>query len=227
MRRLLTSCSNVFFVAILNPATKALPSTTRGCLAPHQGRAAATAVPVGFLPSGVSWGITLFAQRDTDYQLLSMAHQLQTSFALPLGAGATGTVPAAPAATAFAEQVDIVVCGAHLEGQPLNWQLRERSAQLVEATQTSASYTLYALPDNKRPALIREGNASIDVEIWSMPQNTWGSFVQGIAPPLGIGKVELADGRWLSGFICADGVPEGAIDISHHGGWRGWLAERT
>ena len=117
--------------------------------------------------------------------------------------------------------VDVVVCGAHLEGFPLNWQLTERGATLVEKTQSSADYQLYALPDGKRPAMIRddEQGKAISVEIWSMPMEYFGSFVAGIPAPLGIGKVELADGRWLCGFMSEGNAVGDAINITEFGGW--------
>ena len=50
-----------------------------------------------------------------------------------------------------------------------------------------------------------------------------GSFLTGIPAPLGLGKVQLADGRWESGFICEAHGLEDAVDISHLGGWRAYL----
>ncbi|WP_445730390.1 allophanate hydrolase-related protein, partial [Marinobacter mobilis] len=50
--------------------------------------------------------------------------------------------------------------------------------------------------------------------------------VDGIPAPLGIGKVELADGRWVSGFICEPIGLEGAREITSLGGWRGYLASQ-
>jgi len=35
--------------------------------------------------------------------------------------------------------------------------------------------------------------------------------------------VELADGRWVNGFICEGHALEGANDITSHGGWRAYL----
>lgn len=61
------------------------------------------------------------------------------------------------------------------------------------------------------------------MEVWSLPTRELGSFVAAIPAPLGIGKVELADGRWESGFICDSYGLEGATDISEFGGWRSWL----
>ncbi len=49
----------------------------------------------------------------------------------------------------------------------------------------------------------------------------------GIPAPLGLGKVELADGSWETGFICEPYGLAGAEDITDHGGWRAWLASRS
>jgi len=66
------------------------------------------------------------------------------------------------------------------------------------------------------------------VKVWSVPSAALGSFVAGIPAPLGIGKVQLADGREVSGFLCeAHALGEGARDISHLGGWRAFLASLT
>ncbi len=72
--------------------------------------------------------------------------------------------------------------------------------------------------------------APIAIEIWRLPMAHVGSFLAGIPAPLGLGKVELADGRWVTGFICAAGALETIeerIDITTFGGWRAWLAQRA
>ena len=56
-----------------------------------------------------------------------------------------------------------------------------------------------------------------------MPAQHVGSFLALIPPPLGLGSIELADGRWVKGFICEPHVLRGARDISQHGGWRAYL----
>lgn len=59
-----------------------------------------------------------------------------------------------------------------------------------------------------------------------MPVSAFGSFVADIPAPLGIGKLELADGAVVNGFICEGlGVSE-ARDITEYGGWRAWLQAR-
>lgn len=186
----------------------------------------ATAIPVGFTERGIPWGVTLFTDAFRDVALLGFAGRLHRACDLPLGATGRKVARGAVAeAAAFNDRIEVVVCGAHLEGQPLNWQLTERGASLRQRTTTSADYRLYALPDGKRPALSRvdtDGSA-IEVEVWSLPHDSFGSFVDAILPPLGIGKVELADGRWVSGFTCEHYGLSGAQDVTRFGGWRNWL----
>jgi allophanate hydrolase len=56
--------------------------------------------------------------------------------------------------------------------------------------------------------------------------DTVGSFLTLVPQPLGLGSVELEDGRWVKGFICEPHALGGALDISAHGGWRAWLESR-
>ncbi|MEZ5570702.1 MAG: allophanate hydrolase [Halioglobus sp.] len=186
----------------------------------------ATAVPVGFTACGVPWGVTLFARAFEDMTLLSYAGMLHRDCEMPLGATGHRLLPAsATPSPAVVKEVEVVVCGAHLQGQPLNWQLTERGGLMMEKTTSSPHYQLYALPDGKRPAMVRDETqgTAIEVEVWSLPHDSFGSFVVAIPAPLGIGKVELADGRWLSGFICDGYGLTGAKNISSYGSWRNWL----
>jgi len=59
-----------------------------------------------------------------------------------------------------------------------------------------------------------------------MPASQFGSFVAGIPAPLGIGKLTLADGSVVNGFICEGIGVAGAKDITEFGDWRAWLASR-
>jgi len=188
---------------------------------------AATAVPVGKLESGVSWGVTLFARAFTDIRLLSYSGVLQEKLGLPLGATSNEFESYTRVSRSLPDStVDVVVCGAHLAGQPLNWQLTDRGASLKCQTRTLAAYELFALPDGKRPALVsKKSGVAIEVEVWQMPMSEFGSFVEGVKSPLGIGKVALESGGQVAGFICEEGGLAGAINISHYGGWRAYLAD--
>ncbi len=97
----------------------------------------------------------------------------------------------------------------------------------MRADRTAPAYRFFALPGGPpaRPGLVRvrEGGAAIAVEIWALPCESFGSFVAGIPAPLGIGKVELADGSWCSGFLCEAAAVEHARDITDLGDWREYL----
>ncbi|HET7867082.1 MAG TPA: allophanate hydrolase, partial [Burkholderiaceae bacterium] len=125
----------------------------------------------------------------------------------------------------------LAVVGAHLQGMPLHGQLVERGCRLLERTRTAAAYRLYALPGTTPPkpglARVAEGGSAIELEVYDMPQEALGSFLALIPPPLGLGSVELADGRWVKGFICEPLALAGAQDISVHGGWRAYLRSRA
>lgn len=123
----------------------------------------------------------------------------------------------------------LAVAGAHLSGQPLNPQLTERDAQLVSTTITSPDYRLYALAtEPPKPGVVRvaSGGAPLEVEVWRLTEAAFGSFVAALPQPMGIGKVSLADGSLVSGFIVEPIATEGAEDITRFGGWRGFLASR-
>ncbi|MCU1503764.1 MAG: atzF, partial [Ilumatobacteraceae bacterium] len=104
-----------------------------------------------------------------------------------------------------APSMTIVVVGAHLDGLPLNGQLTSRGAWMRERTTTAPTYRLYELAGTvpRKPGLQRvaEGGAAIEVEVWSIGPTEFGSFVDGVPAPLGIGTVELADGTWHHGLI--------------------------
>jgi allophanate hydrolase len=125
--------------------------------------------------------------------------------------------------------VRLAVMGAHLSGQPINWQLTERGARLIRSCRTAPSYRFYALPGTMppKPGLLRvpdRTGACIDVEVWEMSAEAFGSFVAAIPPPLGIGTIQLEDGESVKGFLCESYAVANARDISEFGGWRQFLA---
>jgi allophanate hydrolase len=69
-----------------------------------------------------------------------------------------------------------------------------------------------------------QDGSAIALEVWDMPEQHIGSFLALIPPPLGLGKVELADGSWVTGFICEGHALQGAQDVTRYGGWRAYVA---
>jgi allophanate hydrolase len=176
------------------------------------------------------FGITLLAQSGADALLASVGRVFHADTALPLGALGLPQPALAPLPAARSDgAIALAVVGAHLSGMPLNGELQQHGARLVEATMTAADYRLYALADTKtrKPGLLRvaTGNgAAIAVEIWTLPPDGFGRFVAAVPPPLSIGSVQLADGRTVKGFLVEAEAVSGARDISAYGGWRAYVA---
>ena len=161
---------------------------------------AAVAVPAGVRSTGVPFGVSFVGPAGSDRALLALADP--ASSPRPLA---------------------IAVVGAHLTGQPLNHQLTDLGAVLTQSTTTAPSYRLYALATTPpKPGLVRDGEhgAAIELEVWSIDEAGLGAFVHAIPAPLGVGKVELADGTEVTGFLCEPHALADAPEITHLGGWR-------
>ncbi len=188
----------------------------------------ALALPAPFRADGLPAGITLIAPAWHDRALADFGLRWQQQLALPLGATSLpftpqGALPISP------HHVRVAVVGAHLRGMPLNFQLTTRDAAFVEATETAPCYGLYALANTQpaKPGIARQpSGAAIAVELWDIPLARFGEFVAEIPAPLGIGSLELADGRWVKGFICEPAALHDATDITEYKGWRNWIASQ-
>jgi allophanate hydrolase len=180
----------------------------------------ALAMPAAPTATGLPFGVTFIARGGFDAALLPLAQQWSAADAV--------AAPAYRRGPAVQASLRIAVVGAHLSGLPLNGQLHERGATLLQATQTAPHYRLFALPGTTppKPGLQRvtQAGAAIAVEVWEMPTAAVGSFLSLIPPPLGLGSIELANGQWVHGFVCEHHALAGARDITEFGGWRAYLA---
>lgn len=192
----------------------------------------ALALPGGFRDDGLPAGITLVAPAWQDERLAALGRAWQSHRRWPLGNSdrTAAAIPAVDARAPRSDHVRLAVVGAHLRGMPLNGQLTERDARFVEQTETAPEYRLLALAGTTppKPGLIREpagGGAAIEVELWDVPVAAFGSFVELIPAPLGIGSLRLADGREVKSFICEGWAADDAHDITGYGGWRAFMAD--
>ena len=193
---------------------------------------AALSVPSAIRPDGLPFGVTLIGQGGSDRQLAELGQRYH--HATGLTQGATGEPLPAPRPIAGIQPdagVKVAVVGAHLSGMPLNGQLAQRGARLVSTTETAPTYRLYALPGTvpSKPGLLRVAAGEgfrIAVEVWDMPAEQYGSFVALVPAPLSIGTLLLANGSAVQGFLCEPQALVDAIDISHFGGWRSYIASR-
>jgi allophanate hydrolase len=190
---------------------------------------AAIAVPAGFRANGLPAGVTLVGPAFSDHALARLASRLHAAAACGSGLQRDAKLPLIPDAPAEVGTIDVAVAGAHLSGMALNHQLLALDAILVRTTRTSPAYRLMALSGTipAKPGLVRspgfEG-PGIEVEIWRLSESAFGRFVAALPPPMGIGKIVLADASEVCGFLCEPCALEGAEDITVYGGWRAYLA---
>ncbi|WP_454854075.1 allophanate hydrolase [Rhizobium binxianense] len=190
---------------------------------------AAIAVPAGFGENGLPGGVTLVAPAFTDDALAPFADALHRAAACGMGVDRTAAIPEESRVAAPDDGfIEIAVVGAHLTGMPLNHELTGAGGRLVKTCRTAADYRLFVLPDTTpaKPGLLREPGhkgSGLEVEVWALPADAFGRFVQKIPAPLGIGKILLEDGSATSGFVCEAHAVRDAREITAFGGWRNYV----
>ena len=121
----------------------------------------------------------------------------------------------------------LAVCGAHMQGLPLNPQLLNLEAVFVKACKSAVGYRLFDVPQKvpPRPGMLKDASSpyALELEVWEMPLENFGAFIVQIASPLCIGTVFLEDGSSVYGFLCEGDALKGALEISEFGGWRAYL----
>jgi allophanate hydrolase len=192
----------------------------------------AVALPAGFRPNGLPFGITLIAPGFTDHALARLADRLQRVETFGVGLAKKRSVPMSlPPTDDREDQVDLFVVGAHLSGMPLNKELLALGGTCEGEARTAPGYRFFVLPGTAppKPGLLRAPQThgpGILGEVWTLSPAAFGAFVSRIPAPLGIGKVALADGRQVSGFLCEAYALEGAEEITDLGGWRRYIASK-
>ncbi|WP_227779500.1 MULTISPECIES: allophanate hydrolase [Paenibacillus] len=170
----------------------------------------AVAVPAGDAASQMPFGITLFSLSGNEHLMENAAASFLEVNLPPLEANRQETML-------------VAVCGLHMRGYPLEKQMLEHGSRFIGESQTAEKYQMVKLPTiPAKPGLLKKkaGGSSFTLELWQMPVANFGAFAALIPAPLGIGKIELADGTEVPGFICEGYAEEEAEDISAYGGWR-------
>jgi allophanate hydrolase len=182
----------------------------------------AIALPAGFRDNATAFGVTLIGPAWADRALLDLARRYEEIAPMP-------QTPPLDLAGVKAK-VKLAVVGAHLGGMPLHWQLTSRDATLARRCKTAMAYRLYAMANTvpPTPALVHvgEGGSAIEVEVYELSVEAFGSFVIEVPPPLAIGTVTLDDGVEVKGFVAEPRALTGADDITALGGWRAYIAAR-
>ncbi len=187
---------------------------------------AALAVPAGFRGDARPFGVTLVGPAFSEARLAGLGAVMHAGAGLGLGA-LGGAVPEAPKPPALAAtELPLLAIGAHMAGLPLNPQIVRHGGRFLDEARTAPVYRLHDL--GGRPGMVRvgEGGVAVAGEVWAVPAASVGPFLAEIPPPLGFGRVELADGSRPLGFLCEAAGAVGMPDISATGGWRAYLAAK-
>jgi allophanate hydrolase len=176
---------------------------------------AAISVPAGMTAIGRPHGITLLGPARSDALLAGAA-------------AAFHTLTGGPAVHTHRTATPVLaVIGAHRTGQPLHDQLTALGAQPLGTALTAPAYRMYALRGGgvPKPGLVRTlgDGVAVEVELFGVSTAALGSLLTQISPPLGLGSVELSDGRTVHGFLCEAYAVADATDISGHGSWLDYL----
>jgi allophanate hydrolase len=173
----------------------------------------AIAVPAGEADGG-RFGVSFVAPAFADLMLADLARRF-------LGEAQAPPSPSEPAG------IPMLVVGAHRRGQPLHHELVALGARGLGVVSTAPSYRMYALKTRPaKPGLVRVPGAGVAIEgeLWALPTAGLGSFLAALPRPMTLGRVTLADGRDVVGFLCEPDALLGARDISEHGSWPAYLA---
>lgn len=172
----------------------------------------ALAIPGDDSCPGLPFGITAFARSDSQQLLEGFAQAYRDT-----------------------ASVRVAVCGKHMRGFEYHTQLLDAGAEFLGAYATAPSYRLFILDEEaQRPGLlkVREGGASIEVEVYALPASSFGTFVERIPAPLSFEKVELSDGSAVESMLVeraavlneTGAVLGGVVEITEHGSYRAWAA---
>lgn len=177
----------------------------------------AIAVPVDFYSFGIPFGMTIFSHRYFENELIKVAENLfSKNLKKSLFSGE--------------KEISLVVCGAHMEGLPLNHQITEQGGYLACRTKTKKCYRFFAMEffSPMRPALIKDNEGyEIDVEVWNIPKENFGNFMKQVPHPLAIGDIELKNGCIEKGFLATTINDYQPKEISKFGSWRNYLKNKN
>jgi allophanate hydrolase len=187
----------------------------------------AVALPAGFRDNATGFGVSLIGPAWADQALLGLARRYEEIAPMP----EPPPLDLSPEGPGVPVRVKLAVVGAHLAAMPLHWQLTSRGAALVRRCSTASAYKLYAMAHSTppKPALVYvgDGGAAIEVEVYDLALEAFGSFVVEVPPPLAIGTVTLDDGTEVKGFVAEPRALVGAEDITNLGGWRAYIAREA
>lgn len=226
--------ADVRFAAPPRPVIGA-PSTLSAVVrAAMPGAVVVTGPDGGPIPEGVDVVVTTRRSGDAggaavhtaEFSVLARPHD--DAVALDVAAALTGCRIDDVWPLTVADPQELVVFGAHLRGGPLTHQLTDLGARWAGELTTAPRYRMTVLASTPaKPAVSRVPDGAPGTAVygqrWMLSSAALGRFLAALPPPMQLGKVELADGTWRTGFGC-DAAATGGRDISAYGSWPAAIA---
>lgn len=117
-----------------------------------------------------------------------------------------------------------LIYGTFMRGQPGHHNLA--GAERLGAVETAAKYRLWDI-DGRWPALIEaDDGVAIVGEIYEIAPAHLDRLAELEPPGWGRSTVELEDGSQVHAFLADPLLRERGVDISPHGGWAAYRADR-
>jgi allophanate hydrolase len=121
------------------------------------------------------------------------------------------------------DDLELVVFGAHLRDGPLAHQLTDLGARWAGEIHTAPRYRMTVLATTPpKPGVTRVPDGADGTALmghrWLLSAEALGLFLDALPAPMQLGKVELDDGTWRTGFGC-DGAAAAGRDVSAYGSW--------
>jgi gamma-glutamylcyclotransferase (GGCT)/AIG2-like uncharacterized protein YtfP len=123
--------------------------------------------------------------------------------------------------------VQLAVNGTLMRGLELNPNLLNVGATFLREAKTAPEYRLWSIND-VHPAMQRvaSNGVSVALEIWEVPVEGISTVLEQEPPGLCVGKVKLEDGQFVLGVLGEAILCKGKHEISQHGGWRAYIAQK-
>jgi len=117
-----------------------------------------------------------------------------------------------------------LIYGTFMRGQPGHANLD--GAGFLEEVTTAPAYRLFEV-DGRWPALIADDDGlAIAAQLWEVAPGHLARLAELEPPGWQRAPVELADGRSVEAFLGDPSLRARGVDVSGHGGWAAYRAQR-
>ncbi|CUM65828.1 uncharacterized protein PRCAT00003477001 [Priceomyces carsonii] len=197
---------------------------------------AGLAIPAGFRPDGLPFGITLLGKKFTDYALLDLAGRYMKIYSNHEGRRAGCTMKATldrllPLPTSnMNSQFKVAIVGQYQSDGDLHRQLLDLNAYFIGVEFTSSRYRLFAITrdDTYQDCLLRDVGPKcgkmISTEVYGIPRERYWDFAHLFRDTWKPCSIELSSGESVISFNCEETVLSRStvLDITDFGSYKAY-----